>query len=89
MRMLSRTLQRSWAVGTETISRSRGERYLFDYMGMDLNFGSCPGTLIISMMKYLDAMFEEWPEELKGYTPNLHQDHLFEVRAGDGPKKDL
>ena len=41
------------------------------------------------MIKYLDAMFEKWPEELKGYTPNPHQDHLFEVRAGDGPKKDL
>ena len=23
-----------------------------------------------------------------GHTPNLHQDHLFEVRADDDPKKD-
>ena len=62
---------------------------LFDYLGMDLDFESCPGTMIISMIKYLGAMFEEWPEELKGYTPNPHQDHLFEVRADDDPKKDL
>ena len=62
---------------------------VFDCLGMDLDFESCLGTMIISMIKYLDAMFEEWPEELKGYTLNPHQDHLFEVRAGDGPKKDL
>ena len=53
---------------------------------MGLDFESCPGTMIISMIKYLDAMIEEWPEELKGYTPNLHQDHLFEVKADDDPK---
>ena len=32
---------------------------VFDYLGMDLDFESCPGTMIISMIKYLDAMFEE------------------------------
>ena len=32
---------------------------------------------------------EKWPEKLRGYTPNLHQDHLFEVRADDDPKKEL
>ena len=56
---------------------------------MDLDFESQPGTMIISMIKYLDAMLEEWPEELKGYTPNPHQDHLFEIRADDDPKKEL
>ena len=62
---------------------------VFDYLGMDLDFEPCPGTMIISIIKYLDAMFEEWPEELKGYNPNPHQDHLFEVRADDDPKKAL
>lgn len=62
---------------------------VFDYLGMDLDFESNPGTMIISMIKYLDAMLEEWPEELKGYTSNPHQDHLFEVRAVDDPKKEL
>ena len=61
---------------------------VFDYLGMDLDFESCPGTMIISMIKYLDAMIEEWPEELKGYTPNPHQDPLFEVRASDDPKRE-
>lgn len=55
---------------------------------MDLDFESCPDTMIISMIKYLDAMFGEWPEELKGYTLNPHQDHLFEVRVDDDPKKE-
>ena len=32
---------------------------VFDYLGMDLDFESCPGTMVISMIKYLDAMFEE------------------------------
>ena len=62
---------------------------VFYYLGMDLEFESCPGTMIISMIKYLDAMFEEWPEELKGHIPIPHQDHLFEVRADDDPKKAL
>jgi hypothetical protein len=62
---------------------------VFDYLGMDLDFESCPGTMIISMIKYLDAMIEEWPEELKGYTSHPHQDHLFEVRADGDPKKAL
>ena len=51
--------------------------------------GPGPGTKIIPMIKYLSAMIEEWPEELKGYIPNPHQDHLFEVRADDDPKKVL
>merc|ERR1711966_624925 len=65
---------------------------VFDYLGMDLDFESCSSTMIIPMIKYLDAMLEEWPEELKGYmyilTPNPHQDHLFEVRADDDPKRE-
>ena len=32
-----------------TISRVR----VHEYLGMELDFGTCPGTLIISMIKYL------------------------------------
>ena len=71
----------------DKLNIKRGD--VFYYLGTDLDFESCPGTMIISMIKYLDAMFEERPKELKGYTPNSHQDHLFEVRADDDPKKDL
>ena len=39
--------------------------------------------LIISMIKYLSQMIEEWPEELKGYKVNPHGDHLFNIRTDD------
>ena len=38
---------------------------VFNYLGMDVDFESCPGAMIISMIKYLNSMIEEWPEELK------------------------
>ena len=53
---------------------------------MDVDFDSCPGTLIISMIKYPSAIIEEWPKELKEYTPNPHQDYLFVIRPDDDPK---
>ena len=31
-----------------------------DYLGMDLDFESEPGVLIISMIKYLQKIIEEW-----------------------------
>ena len=33
-----------------------------DYLGMDLDYESDPGVLIISMIKYLQKILEEWPE---------------------------
>ena len=32
---------------------------VFDYLGMDIDFESDPGTLIVSMIKYLSQMIEE------------------------------
>ena len=56
---------------------------VFDYLGMDIDFESDPGTLIISMIKYLSQMIEEWPEELKGHKVNPHADHLFTIRSDE------
>ena len=50
---------------------------------MDIDFESDPGTLIISMIKYLSQMIKEWPEELKGHKVNPHTDHLFTIRNDD------
>ena len=47
------------------------------------NFESCPGTLIISMIKYLSAMIEEWPGELKRHKVTPHGEHLFKIRPDD------
>jgi hypothetical protein len=30
-----------------------------DYLGMELDFGSCPGTMIISMIKYLLSVWAQ------------------------------
>ena len=56
---------------------------------MDIHFESCTGTLIISMIKYLSAMIKMRPEDLKGYTPNPHSDHLFNIRLDNDDKKEL
>jgi hypothetical protein len=34
---------------------------VFDYLEMDLDYGSSPGALIVSMIKYLTKVLEEWP----------------------------
>ena len=45
-----------------TISRSK----VHDYLVMQLNFGTCPGSMIISMIKYLQKILDKWPEVLGG-----------------------
>ena len=45
-----------------TISRGK----VHDYLGMDLDFGTSPGTMIISMIKYLQKVIDEFPEVLRG-----------------------
>jgi len=57
---------------------SRGTRH--DFLGMDLDFGSVPGALQISMIPYLNGMLKEFPEDLKGSTATPGADHLFKVR---------
>ena len=38
-----------------TISRCK----VHDYLGMQLDFGTCPGSMIISMIKYLQNILDE------------------------------
>ena len=45
-----------------TISRGK----VHDYLIMQLNFGTCPGSMIISMIKYLQKILYTWPEVLGG-----------------------
>ena len=53
---------------------------MFGYLGIDLDFESTLGALIILMIKYLQEVINKWPEELKGHKTNPHRDHLFDVR---------
>ena len=63
---------------------SRGEVY--DYLGMEMDFGSDPGTMIISMIKYLQKIKEEFPETLRGTKASPARDNLFEIRE-EGDRK--
>ena len=54
-----------------------------DYLGMDLDFESKPGVLIMSMIKYLQKIIEEWPEQLTSTKVTPASDHLFTVRPDD------
>ena len=56
---------------------------VFDYLGMDLDYGSLLGALIVSMIKYLTKVLDEWPEELRGSKITPHLDHLFTIRDDD------
>ena len=44
--------------GRDTIDRGK----IFDYLGMDLDHGLSPGVLVVSMIKYVAKVLEEWPE---------------------------
>ena len=53
---------------------------VFDYLGMEIDFESCPGTMIISMIKYLQKIIAEFPELSEKTTACPGQGHLFTVR---------
>jgi hypothetical protein len=58
-----------------TITRGSHHRYL----GMDMDF-SKPGMLGISMIKYIDDIFEDFPELITKTSRTPHTDNLFKVR---------
>ena len=43
-----------------TISRSK----IHEYLGQDFDFASVPETMIFSMIKYLQQVIEEFPEDV-------------------------
>ena len=46
---------------------------------MELDFATCPGTMIVSMIKYLQKIIEEFPEVLRGTKACPATDNLFKV----------
>ena len=56
---------------------SRGN--IHDYLGMDLDFSTCPGTMIISMIKHLQKVIDEFPEVLRGAKVCPVRDNMFKV----------
>ena len=59
-----------------TISRGKVHKYL----GMDIDWLTKPGVMIVSMVKYLQKIIEEFPEAIKSTSPSPAGDHLFDVR---------
>ena len=59
-----------------TISRAK----IHKYPPMDIDWLTKPGVMIISMIKYLQKIIEEFPEVIKLTRSSPAGDHLFEVR---------
>ena len=59
-----------------------------EYLGMDIDWATVPGTMIVSMIKYLSKVIKEFPEIIKGTKASPAGDHLFQVRE-DGDRKML
>jgi hypothetical protein len=59
---------------------------VFDYLGLDLDFGTIPGCLLVSMIRYLQKVTEEWPEQLTSTKTNPASDNLFKIRDDDDRK---
>ena len=62
-----------------TISRGRVHYYLV----MELDFGMCLGTLIISMIKYLQNIIDDFPEVLRGTKSCPADNDLFKIRESE------
>ena len=62
-----------------TISRGRVHNYLV----MELNVGTCPGTLIISVIKYLQNIIDKFPEVLRGTKGCPAGDNIFKIRYNE------
>ena len=67
-----------------TISRGK----VHEYLGMDIDWLTKPGVMIVSMIKYLQKIIEEFPEDIKSTRASPAGDHLFEVRE-DADRKVL
>ena len=62
-------------MGLTTICRGK----VHEYLGMDIDWATVPGTMIVSMIKYLSKVIEEFPKIIKGTRSSPAGDHLFQV----------
>ena len=59
-----------------TVSRGK----VHEYLGMNIDWVSVSGKMIVSMIKYLHKVIEEFPEILRGTKASPAGDHMFTVR---------
>ena len=61
----------------EKTTLSRGK--VHEYLGMDIDWLTKPGVMIVSMIKYLQKVIDEFPDDIKSTRASPTGDHLFEV----------
>ena len=59
-----------------TVSRGK----VHEYLGMDIDWDSVSGKMILSMIKYLHKVIEEFHEVLRGTKASPVGDYMFTVR---------
>ena len=59
-----------------TISREK----IHEYLGIDMDWGTIPGTMIVTMVNYLAKVIEEFPEVLTSTKASPAADHMFKIR---------
>jgi hypothetical protein len=57
-----------------------------DYLGVDHDYSE-KGVVKMSMMKHLDKIFEDFPEEVGKIASSPASDHLFQVRDAEETEK--
>ena len=53
---------------------------MHDNLDMDMDFGTDPGTMIMSMIKYLQKIIAEFPETLRGTKASPSGNIMIEIR---------
>ena len=51
-----------------------------------MDFGTDPGTIVVSMITYLQKIIEEFPAKLRGTKASPTRDNLFEIRDEEDRK---
>ena len=65
-----------------TISRAK----VHDHLGIEIKCGTDQETMLVSMIKYLQKIIEDFPETLRGTKESTVRDNLFESREEENIK---
>jgi hypothetical protein len=66
--------------------QSRGGT-VHDYLGMDLDY-SLDGKVQVSMIKYVDKVFRDFPEQIRKSSSTPAADHLLTIRDPEETEKE-
>ena len=58
-----------------------------DYLGVDYDYGSEPGTVKVSQIKYVDKILDDFPQEVGGPLESPAAPYLFDIRPDDDTNK--